>query len=106
MAGIIAMVDSENNFDLLKDHEANDNFIHQMWLEILADSSISHLRYNDLRTAIHRAELTEVTVKKYAAGDIFYCRLPFSWIIKQRIDEIVNSVTKMTSLGILLCSCA
>ena len=93
------MADSENNLDLLVEHENCEHFIHQMWLKILLDPHVSHLRYSDLQTAIHRAELTEVTVKKYAAGESFYCRLPFSWIIKQHVDEIINSVTKMPDLG-------
>lgn len=94
------MADSENNLDLLSDHPS-DHFVHKMWLNILDDPDMCPLSYvGSLQTLLQRAELTEISLPKHAAGDAFNCRLPFSWIIKQSIDEILNNVKKRRDLGI------
>jgi hypothetical protein len=97
MAAVTAMVDCENNLDLLVDHQPG-HFIHDMWLDILADSDISQLTYmGSIQSVLQRGELTEITMSKHSAGELFYCRLPFSWLVKQHIDKILNSARKQNS---------
>ncbi len=103
MAAITAMVDGENNLDLLV-HYPREHFVHQMWLDILADSDISQLSYvGSLQSVLQRGELTEIPIAKRAEGEPFYCRLPFSWIVKQHIDEILNSAQKQAGWFLLDC---
>jgi hypothetical protein len=97
MAAVTAMVDCENNLELLMEHPPG-HFIHDMWLDILADPDISQLTYlGSVQSVLQRGELTEIVIHKHAAGEPFFCRLPFSWLVKQHIDDILNNARKQAA---------
>ena len=86
LAEVIAYVDRDGNLELAA---CNDSWVVNLWLKILQDSSVTNLNYNDFHEGGAFVVRSKVPVLKSGYhSHSFQCRLPFSWLFKERIDEL------------------
>ena len=95
-AGVVAYVDINNNLDLIS--ASQQAWVTQMWLAMLLDQCVTTLRYSDIMSAGQRkAELTKIPVKMYGCGGHpMKAKLPFSWVIKNHVDELLHRAKTTT----------
>ena len=88
LAEVIAYVDRDGNLELAA---SEDSWIINLWLKILKDSSVTYLHYNDFIFQEGDASVVRSKVPVLKSGyhsHSFQCSLPFSWLLKERIDEL------------------
>ena len=88
LAEIIALADRDSNLDLM----TNDNtWISRLWLQILADRNISELSYSKMISPVTNSVRERVQViGSGAGGHSFWCRFPFSFLIRQRVEKLLK----------------
>ena len=93
----MAYIDRDNNLDLV---QRSPTWLHVLWLEMLADPSVTRLTYSDLLSPKVRREISEYGVLSSGfEGRSLQCQLPFSWVIKEQMDELVHTATNMDRNG-------
>ena len=96
-AGLISFCDMNNNFDLLKD--AKNNWISNLWMKMFNDEQFVFINYsNHYLQAKNVKEKSEFSCLSYAnlvqntlKDPKLSLKLPFSWIIKENLDNLTNS---------------
>jgi len=88
LAEVIAYVDRDGNLELA----ASENpWIVNLWLKVLRDNSVAYLEYDDFfvpkgDTYVLRRKIP--VLKSGYRSHSFQCKLPFSWLLKERIDGL------------------
>lgn len=100
LAGVIAYLDSCSNLDLLHRERVENyaSWIDRAWLNILTDSDVCNINYDELLTTSGRRDLEVFSVSCPAAGSIpFACKLPFTWIVWELVNNAISRSTDMKS---------
>ncbi|CAH3163087.1 unnamed protein product, partial [Porites evermanni] len=90
LAELIAYVDRDGNLDLAA---SEDGWIVNLWLKVLRDSSFTYLEYNDFLVQKGDALVLRRKVPVQKSGyrsHSFQCKLPFSWLLKECMDELLR----------------
>ena len=88
LAEVIAYVDHDGNLELAV---SKDPWISNLWLNVLEDNSFATINYGMFMTGEEDVNVVRSKVpvlKSGYRGHVFQCRFPFSWILKERIDEL------------------
>ena len=88
-AQVIAIIDRNQNLNHLKDLGKKQCSVHDLWLQIFNSPNVLDLDYEQLI----RKEKVPV------ADDNFQCKFPFSWIVKEAIDNLWESTRNTTGNG-------
>lgn len=97
LAEIIALADRDSNLDLMR----NDNtWISKLWLKIMADPKISELSYSKMISPVTNSVRERVQVLgSGAGGHKFLCRFPFSFLIKQGVEELLKDAFGVSGIN-------
>ena len=100
LAEIIALADRDSNLDLM----TNDNtWISRLWLQILADRNISELSYSKMISPVTNSVRERVQIiGSGAGGHRFSCRFPFSFLIKERVQELLKDAFGISGTNLVL----
>jgi len=90
-AGLISLIDTNQNLNLLITPPI-ENFL-QLWLHIFADVEFLEISYQNYLLANNIEKTEFVCTNIIPAGDL-KLKLPFSWIIKQNMEQLVGSMIK------------
>ena len=91
LAGLVAFVDTNNNLMLVTE----DNWKQQMWLSVFRNPQLTPMVYNDLVSAKWGTELKELPVQMKGVHGTAMCgQLPFSWLLKSYVDDLINQKKK------------
>ncbi len=86
LAGLIAFVDTNNNLDLMV--RPGREWIPRLWLQMFGDEAITNFSYTQMYLqANNSSDKTE-----FACFDLTRdkgVKLPFSWMLKQFLDQLV-----------------
>ena len=94
LAEIIALADRDSNLDLMVD---DHTWVSTLWLEILANSNISELSYSKMISPVTNTVRERVQVIGSGAGShSFFCRFPFSYLIKQRVEKLLKDASSVS----------
>lgn len=88
LSEVIAYVDRDGNLELA---DSEDNWVVKLWLKILQDSSLTELRFADFILEEGGASVVRSKVPVLKSGyrsHSFLCKFPFSWLLKERMDEL------------------
>ncbi|XP_013380375.1 E3 ubiquitin-protein ligase rnf213-alpha-like [Lingula anatina] len=100
LAGIVALMDTNSNLNILHAHQDLTHWMHQFWLELLDNENATELKYQrDLRSPKLNAELTEMVVRTIGCGQMFCNQLPFSWVIYQQVEKMLHQVKKLDQVN-------
>jgi len=77
-AEILAFIDSNHNLDLLSH---TNPAVSKLWIDFFSDPQICHFSYE---------ELVAKSRQHIPAEEEFRCQFPFSWLIKQSVEEEWN----------------
>lgn len=86
--GLIALIDANQNLDLLV--KPASTHLADFWLHIFTDAELIDLTYRNylLGNNIEKTEFICPNLVSNAANTDL--QLPFSWLIKQKMDELIN----------------
>ncbi|XP_020630790.1 E3 ubiquitin-protein ligase rnf213-alpha-like [Orbicella faveolata] len=88
LAEIIAFADRDGNLDLMRN---DDTWVSKLWLKIMADPKISELSYSKMISPVTNSVRERVQVLgSGAGGHKFLCQLPFSFLIKQGVEQLLK----------------
>ena len=86
LAEVIAYVDRDGNLELAG---SEDTWVVNLWLRVFQDSSLTELSYESFQEGDVPVVRNKVPVAKSGyRSHVFQCRFPFSWLLKERIDEL------------------
>ena len=88
LSEVIAYVDRDGNLELA---DSDDSWVVKLWLKILGDSSLAELCYADFILQEEGASVVRSKVPVLKSGyrsHSFLCKFPFSWLLKERMDEL------------------
>ena len=114
LAEVIAYVDRDGNLELAV---SKDPWISNLWLNVLEDNSFATINYGMFMTGEEDVNVVRSKVqvlKSGYRGHVFQCRFPFSWILKERIDELYREAKsiageinekKVVSVRVRACVC-
>lgn len=72
--------------------EENETWITDMWVRMAQNVELTPMEYADLRSSKEGEELKEVVVQMTGcSGMKMDGALPFSWIIKETLDQIIEA---------------
>ena len=93
LAEIVALADRDSNLDLMK----NVSFkVSTLWLRILANRSISELSYSQMISPVTSSVRERVQVLgSGAGGHTFQCLFPFSFLVKHKVDKLLDSASNV-----------
>ena len=86
---MIAYSDQNYNLDLLD--EGNEWKI-KLWFEMLGDTRITPLKYDSFISPVSGRLRERARVLSSGAGHHFKCKFPFSWVIKDMINSILQNI--------------
>ena len=93
LAEIIALADTDSNLDLMKN---GSSWLPTVWLRILANPNISELHYSKIISPVTNTVRERVQVLgSGAGGHTFQCMFPFSFLIKQEVDKLLQSASSV-----------
>ena len=93
LAEIIALADTDSNMDLMKN---GSSWLPTVWLRILANPNISELYYSKIISPVTNTVRERVQVLgSGAGGHTFQCMFPFSFLIKQQVDKLLQSASSV-----------
>ena len=84
---VIAYVDRDGNLELAA---SGDTWVFNLWLKIFGDSSLSELSFESCMSQEGDISVVPSTVPVSKSGYGFHAfesKFPFSWLLKERIDE-------------------
>lgn len=88
LAEVIAYVDRDGNLDLAA---SEDRWVSNLWLNVFQDDSFTDLNYGMFMSREEDVDVVRSKVPVSKSGyrsHAFQCRFPFSWLLKERIDEL------------------
>ncbi|XP_022806306.1 E3 ubiquitin-protein ligase RNF213-like [Stylophora pistillata] len=88
LAEVIAYIDRDGNLELAA---SEDPWVSRLWLNIFEDASFSDLSYGMFMSREEDVEKVRSKVPVVKSGyrsHAFQCRFPFSWLLKEQIDEM------------------
>lgn len=88
LAEVIAYVDRDGNLELAA---SGDTWVFNLWLKIFGDSSLSELSFESFMSQEGDISVVRSKVPVSKSGyDLlaFQNKFPFSWLLKERIDEL------------------
>ena len=86
LAEVIAYVDRDGNLELAA---SEDTWVFNLWLKVFRESSLSELSYASFQEGDDPVVRNKVPIAKSGyRSHAFQCRFPFSWLLKDRIDEL------------------
>lgn len=99
-SGLIAICDTNNNFDLLVNSEKE--WIPELWLNMFNDDHIFHVTYSKtyLKTkdTKEKSEFNCLSYPYFVENKLkdsnLSLKLPFSWLIKENLDNLVSTKIK------------
>ena len=74
-AEILAFIDTNHNLDLVS---GQDSAVSRLWISLFSDSQICHFSYEDLAAKSRQ---------RIPAEEEFRCQFPFSWLVRQSVEE-------------------
>ena len=96
LAAVITLADANAGLDILSDNDASTSWLRTLYLRMLNDPRVVALTYADLQST-DKSELAEMQVRSTGCdGAAFKARLPFSWIIKDKMDMLIHHAEEMT----------
>lgn len=107
-SGVISFIDTNHNLDLLMNNPSQagqPEWVSKLWLHIFNDPSLVNLSYKKsyLNITNHGDQYDEriefpcfQTIKSKSSHLKF--KLPFSWLIKQNLDDLIQLKTKNSHL--------
>ena len=88
LAELVAYVDRDGNLELA----ASENpWIVNLWLKVFRDNSVAYLEYDEFFVPKGDANVLRRKIPVLKSGyrsHSFQCKLPFSWLLKERIDGL------------------
>ena len=95
LAEVIAYVDRDGNLELAAHAEP---WVFNLWLKIFRESSLTDLKYDMFMT--QEGDVSEVrrkvpVLKSGYRSHSFQSRFPFSWLLKDRIDELCRDARRI-----------
>ena len=100
LAAVITVADVNSGLDILSDSNASSSWLRTMYLQMLNDPRVVALTYADLQSTDKlKVELAEMQVR-YTGCDaaVFKAQMPFSWIIKNKVDVLVHQAQRMPGM--------
>ncbi|XP_078382607.1 E3 ubiquitin-protein ligase rnf213-alpha-like isoform X3 [Oculina patagonica] len=95
LAEVIAYVDRDGNLELVA---SEDTWMFNLWLRVFRDSYLSELSYESFQEGDVPAVRNKVPVLKSGhRSHAFQCRFPFSWLLKERIDELYRDARSIAA---------
>ncbi|XP_068731195.1 E3 ubiquitin-protein ligase rnf213-alpha-like [Montipora capricornis] len=95
LAEIIALTDTDSNLNLMKN---GSSWLPTVWLRILANPNISDLSYSKIISPVTNAVRERVQVLgSGAGGHTFQCMFPFSFLVKQQVDNLLQSASSVAA---------
>ena len=97
IAGIIGYADTNNNLEIMLD-PSEPEWKKRMWLRMLDDTKVTRLT---IKENLGQSEPQEILVKSFGANEsnMKGC-LPFSWVIKQYVDDLQSQPKQQTGKNI------
>lgn len=87
-AALLAFADTNENLDLATEETP---WKRQLWIDLFSDSKITFYPYTEIQSIAQKIELSHVPVAQTGFGNCrFKAHLPFSWIIKTKIEQILH----------------
>ena len=112
LAEVITYVDRDGNLELAA---SKDPWLSNLWLNVFEDSSFATINYGMFMTREEDVFVVRSKVpvlKSGYRGHVFQCRFPFSWILKERIDElyrearnIAGEINEKKEVCVCVCVC-
>ena len=96
LAEIIAFTDRNYNLNLI-----NDSNFCKLWLDIFCNPEICKFKYKELfpeRLGRQRQEVPGIGGRRCSTD--FRCRFPFSWIVKEFLDVLLNQALHLAGIYI------
>ena len=96
LAEIIAFTDRNYNLNLI-----NDSNFCKLWLDIFCNPEICKFKYKELfpeRLGRQRQEVPGIGGRRCSTD--FRCRFPFSWIVKESLDVLLNQALHLAGIYI------
>ena len=88
-SGMIALVDTNNNLDLLV--EPSDEWLAEFWIQMFNNDQIINFEYEKYYLQSNNKEKQEfICVSKELNFKGLRLKLPFSWIVKQNLNELTH----------------
>ncbi|XP_033105079.1 E3 ubiquitin-protein ligase rnf213-alpha-like [Anneissia japonica] len=95
LAEVIAICDISNNLSLLNRQEADNAWLHKLWLSIFSSVDLININYDMCLSPVEKVQRSEVLLQeKGYGGKSFKALFPFSWIIKAKLDDIWKFVSE------------
>ena len=97
MATIVALVDTNDNLRLVETTPlAADGWLQSMWLRVFGESTLTPLTYSSVISPATqgRGQLKIPVPMKGADGTAMQGSLPFSWLIKAAVDDLIGKKEK------------
>ncbi|KXJ15388.1 E3 ubiquitin-protein ligase RNF213 [Exaiptasia diaphana] len=84
LSELITYIDTNGNLELLQE---NKPWLTELWLRLLQNNKITVIQYSSFLTEENEMIRSKVPVKSSGRdGHFFKCCLPFSWLIKEKVD--------------------
>ena len=94
LAEIIGFADRDKNLDLLN---GGNSWVSTLWLKIMANRNISELSYRKMISPVTETVRERVQViGSGAGGNSFQCLFPFSFLVKERVDNLLKDALSIT----------
>ena len=87
LSGIIALVDSHNNLDLLSDSE---DWIKTFWMDVFSHETIMSFDYSKMYLQANSPNEKKQFICNNSLQRPGVLKLPFSWLFKQFLDQLVH----------------
>ncbi|XP_022797655.1 E3 ubiquitin-protein ligase rnf213-alpha-like isoform X3 [Stylophora pistillata] len=97
LAEVIAYVDRDGNLELAA---SKDTWMSKLWLNVLEDSSLATINYGMFMTREEDVNEVRSKVPVLKSGyrrHVFQSRFPFSWLLKERIDELYREARSIAA---------
>ncbi|ESO09860.1 hypothetical protein HELRODRAFT_190307 [Helobdella robusta] len=98
LAYIISLLDTNQNLNIMLAHDDNMHWIKHFCYLALADKNFLYLKFSDIRTVTQKSNKTSFELKTCGChGNKLNPMFPFSWLIKEQIDKLLNVQRKTHS---------
>ena len=95
LAAVITLADANAGLDIMSNKDAGTSWLRTLYLRMLNDPRVVALTYSDLQST-DKSELAEMQVRVTGCdGAAFKAVMPFSWIIKDKMDMLIHQAQDM-----------
>lgn len=91
LAKIVAFLDTNKNMSILESVDSEISWVKTLWLGIVSTIDESHL-----------GKIRDANVKNTGLGHRFASTFPFSWLIYETVERLLNLTTE-NAIG--MCNC-